>query len=122
MNFTYAIQKFLSSLADSRPAQQAPKHSNPWGAVLRYQGVSKGGNIFFESPSGTFDMWWEFEGGVALATVDIPTEAEWEARTKLPVSARQAVLQFIGNQIVADKISSKGSFAIGESLITFYAG
>jgi hypothetical protein len=122
MSIIHTVIKLVENLAASRPAPKTPKYDNPWGAVLRYQDLSKGGKIYFESPLSSFEMWWEFSGGDALATVTIPNEEQWEVRTKMPLSTRQEVLKFIGNQIVADKISAKGSFVVGDSFITFFAG
>ena len=65
-------------------------------------------------------MWWEMAGGQALVIVDIPTDAQWEARTKLPLERRIPTLTFIAEQIVEDQISGQGSFIIGENVITFY--
>ncbi len=88
---------------------------------LRDQDDGRGGTIWFESPDARFDMWWEFAGGNALVIVDIPTAEQWEARTKLPLEKRESILQFIGEQIVIDKISYNGSFIIGDNVITFYS-
>jgi hypothetical protein len=34
---------------------------------------------------------------------------------------REQVLHFVGEQVVADKISGAGSYIIGSNVITFYA-
>ncbi|MCC6842519.1 MAG: hypothetical protein WBP33_06710 [Saprospiraceae bacterium] len=87
---------------------------------LRYVEMGRGGTIYYESSHARFDMWWEFAGGKALVILDIPTPDQWTARTGLPLAQRKKVLNFIGEQIVLDKISSGGSFIIGENVITFY--
>lgn len=90
--------------------------------TLRYEDSGRGGTIWFESRETRFDMWWEFAGGDALVIVDIPTEEQWEARTKLPLEQRESTLTFIGEQIVQDKIFGEGSFIIGHNVLTLYAG
>lgn len=93
-----------------------------WPQKLRYSDYGRGGTIHYESPEGRFDMWWEFGGGIAVVIVDIPSAEHWEANTKLPLSNRKEVLQFIGEQVIADKMSSSNaSFVIGDNVITFYA-
>ncbi|HQX43291.1 MAG: hypothetical protein KA251_00445 [Saprospiraceae bacterium] len=87
---------------------------------LLYVDMGRGGTIYYESSDARFDMWWEFAGGKALVILDIPTPDQWTARTGLPLSQRKKVLNYIGEQIGLDKISSGGSFIIGENVITFY--
>lgn len=89
---------------------------------LRYSDSGRGGTIYFESATAKFDLWWEFAGGDALVIVDIPTVEQWETRTKLPLDQRNAVITFIGEQIVEDKISGRGSFIVGANVLTFFAG
>ena len=88
---------------------------------LRYVDMGRGGTIYFENQEITFDMWWEMAGGDALVILDIPTEEQWETRTKLPLERRTQTLTFIAEQIVDDQISGNGSFVIGQNVITFYA-
>lgn len=87
---------------------------------LRYVDMGRGGTIYYESSHASFDMWWEFAGGNALVILDIPSPDQWIERTGLPLVQRNKVLNYIGEQIVLDKISSGGSFIIGENVITFY--
>jgi hypothetical protein len=102
----------------STPPQRTLLAGNP---KLHYSGSGRGGTIRFESEETVFDMWWEFAGSGALVIVDIPSEAQWTARTKLPLERRDAILQFIGEQIVEDKVSSNGSFTISDNILTIFA-
>lgn len=119
-DFVENIRALLERLAQYAPPK--PKRllldGNP---RLRYEGQGRGGTIWFENYDTRFDMWWEFAGGDALVILAIPTAAKWEAETRLPLSERMDTLTFIGEQIVADKISGAGSFVIGENVMTFYA-
>ncbi len=89
---------------------------------LRYSDYGRGGTVYYESPEGKFDMWWEFGGGKAVVILDIPSEEHWEARTQIPLSKRMDVLRFLGEQIMKDKMSSSNaSFVVGDNVMTFYA-
>ena len=120
MSFIQQIQELLRRVSPYREA--AKKRSYPSeGQRLRYSDEGRGGTIWYEAGDKQFDMWWEFAGGDALVILDIPTAEQWEARTKIPLSSRDQVLHFIGEQVVEDKISGTGSYIIGTNIITFYA-
>jgi len=120
MKFVEDIRQLLKRVArySGDKSKRVRLEGNP---KLRYVDMGRGGTIYYESPDAQFNMWWEFGGGNALVIVDIPTEEQWEARTKLPLNQRQKVLTFIGEQIVLDKISYNGSFIIGDNVLTFYS-
>lgn len=121
LSFSQNIQKLLLNIQKFK-GQKPVRSAHAWGQRLRYADYGRGGTIYYESTEGDFDMWWEFGGGNAVVIVDIPSLEQWEARTKLPLSKRAEVLQFIGEQIIADKMSSSNaSFVIGDNVITFYA-
>lgn len=120
MSFIQQIQELIKRVSPYREA--AKKRSYPSeGQRLRYSDQGRGGTIWYEAADKQFDMWWEFAGGDALVILDIPTAEQWEARTKIPLSSRDQVLHFIGEQVVEDKISGTGSYIIGTNIITFYA-
>jgi hypothetical protein len=120
MKFVEGIRQLLKRVAlySGDKSKRVRLEGNP---KLRYVDMGRGGTIYYESPDARFDMWWEFGGGNALVIVDIPTEEQWEARTKLPLDQRTKVLTFIGEQIVLDKISYNGSLIIGDNVLTFYS-
>lgn len=117
-NIAELIARNLKYKAEKAPRLQLPGRK----PRLRYKDSGRGGTIWFENNDSSFDMWWEFAGGDALVIVDIPTEQQWVLRTKLPLEQRADILTFIGEQIVADKISGNGSFIIGDDVLTFYRG
>ncbi|GAB2596049.1 hypothetical protein [Spirosoma areae] len=67
-------------------------------------------------------MWYELAGGSALAIINIPTPEHWEALTKTPLSQRDAILQFIGEQVLRDQVSTDGYFLTDDNFITLYTG
>lgn len=89
-------------------------------ARLLYSTQGRGGTVFFESNETKFDMWWEFGGGDALAIVNIPSEQHWVAKTQLPLEKRAAILDFIGQQVIQDQASGKGTYEISENYLTIY--
>ena len=91
------------------------------GAKVRYGSSGRGGTLQYQSKEGAFEMWWEFAGGEALAIIDVPTPERWEAVTKIPKSRRDSILSFIGAQVVKDQTEGRGSFRIGDDVITIYA-
>lgn len=115
--FVEEIQQVLSRISKIGMQKRSHIAGNP---ALEYDNKGRGGTVFFVNDQTKFDMWWEFGGGDAVAIVSIPAEEKWEAYTHLPLSERKAILTFIGEQIVADQLSGKGSFVIGENFITFY--
>jgi hypothetical protein len=120
MDFVENIRQLLERLQqyESNQPKRLRLEGNP---KLRYSDYGRGGTIYYESPDAHFDMWWEFAGGDALVIVDIPTPENWEIRTKLPLEQREKVLTFIGEQVMEDKNGGRGSFIIGDNVLTFYA-
>jgi hypothetical protein len=120
MRFIKQIQELIKRVAPYREAAKKRNYPSE-GQRLRYSDEGRGGTIWYEAGDKQFDMWWEFAGGDALVILDIPTVEQWEERTGIPLLLREQVLHFVGEQVVADKISGAGSYIIGSNVITFYA-
>lgn len=117
LGVTHAFVEEVEAVMRRHWAASKPKLAQ---ASLSYTDMGRGGTIRFQQGNAHFDMWWEFAGGDALAIVDVPSHANWELATKLPLSKRDEILHFIGHQLLADKVSSGGSFTIGPNTITLY--
>jgi hypothetical protein len=89
-------------------------------ARVGYTNSGRAGKVHYISKETTFDLEFEFGGGSAVAIIDIPRTKQWEAVTKTPLSRRDAILKFIGQQVVKDQ-TQEGSFEIGDSAITIYS-
>jgi hypothetical protein len=89
-------------------------------ARVGYSDSGRSGKVHYISKEATFDLDYEFGGGAAVAVIDIPTPKQWEAATKTPLARREAILKFIGQQVVKDQTLEEGSFEIGESVLTIY--
>lgn len=96
------------------------KVSLPALGKLRYENKGSGGSIYFHNEQTSFSMWWEFAGEDAVAIVAIPTIQQWQQQTHLPISDRDNILNFIGEQVVKDQLAGKGSFLIGKNVITYF--
>jgi hypothetical protein len=89
-------------------------------ARIRYTSEGRSGSLYFESDETTFDLWWEFGGGDALAIINIPTERTWVALTKLPLDKRDAILDYIAAQVINDQASGRGRCEISDDFLTIY--
>lgn len=114
------VEKIREVLARAG-SKSGKKTSLPGNPRLRYANSGRGGTIYFENDETTFEMWWEFAGGDALAIINIPNENQWEGTTKIGLDSRNATLQFIGEQVIEDQNSGSGSFLIGDDFLTIYS-
>ncbi|WP_080056373.1 hypothetical protein [Spirosoma aerolatum] len=91
-------------------------------ARVHYSSDGRSGTVHYSSPQASFSMWYEFAGGDAIAIIDIPTPGTWVERTKLPLTDRETVLQFIGDQVVRDQVPGGGYFDCSDNTMTIYRG
>jgi hypothetical protein len=117
LSFVEEIQHVIHRKEKSDTGKSKYMENNP---ALEYVNQGRGGSVLFKNDMTRFSMWWEFGGGDAVAFVNIPTEDAWEDYTRLPLSERKSTLNFVGEQIIRDQLSGKGSFILGENMITFY--
>lgn len=96
------------------------KEPIPAMGTLSYENKGAGGSIYFKNEQTCFPMWWEFAGEDAVSIVAIPTIQQWQQQTHLPLAERDNILNFIGEQVVKDQLAGKGSFLIGENVITYF--
>ena len=88
-------------------------------AWLNYDESGRSGYVIFNYGKISHRFAYEFGGGTALAIIDIPTPGQWEADTGLPLAEREAVLEFIGTQVVADK-APEYAYRIDDQSIVIY--
>ncbi len=100
-----------------------PTHSDAKpGPQLRYSEDGRGGTIHYTSPETRFDMWYEFAMPPALVIIGIPESKYWEGQTKTPLAQREAILQFIGEQVIQDKLAGSGHFLLSDQILTVLVG
>ena len=89
---------------------------------LRYSQDGRGGTIYYSSPETSFELWYEFAMPPALVDIGIPEPRYWVGQTKTPLSQRAAILQFIGERVINDKLSGEGHFGYNDNIMTIYRG
>lgn len=89
---------------------------------LTYSEAGRSGTIHFISRETKFDMWYEFAMPPALVIIGIPEPKYWEAQTKTPLSRRTGLLEFIGKQVIQDKLSGTGYFLIDDNILSICPG
>ncbi len=110
-------EDFVDKFYKENRTQRAVPAGSP---KIRFQDYGRGGTVYYESEESNFQMWWEM-GFNALAIVDVPTPDNWVSRTGLPIERRAEILNFIGEEIVAQQTIRGGSFIVGENVLTIYS-
>ncbi len=90
--------------------------ANAW---LEYDDEGRCGYVILHHGKTVYRFYYEFGGGETLAIISIPTASQWEAHTGLPLEEREAILEFIGLRVVADKAPGRG-YRIDPDAIVIY--
>lgn len=90
---------------------------------MSYSDSGRSGTIYYTSHKISFDLWYELAMPPAIVIIGIPEPRYWEAQTKTPLSQRTAMLQFIGDRVINDKLSSESYLRIDyDNIMTIYKG
>ncbi|GLU55521.1 hypothetical protein [Dyadobacter frigoris] len=89
---------------------------------LRYSENGRSGTIYFQSAETSLEMWYELAMPPAIIIMGIPEPKYWEAHTKTPLSKREEILGFIGEQVIKDKLSGEGYFLIDDNILSICRG
>ena len=92
------------------------------GPQVTYSEGGRGGTIHYSSSETSFDMWYEFALSPAVVDIGIPESKYWEAQTKTPLSQRETILRYIGEQVTKDKLTGDGYALFNEMVMTIYSG
>lgn len=114
--FVENIRRIVNSVEQYRTDQRKALEGNP---KISLSGQGRSGVVHFQSRETEFEMWWEF-GYSAFMIVEVPAVDEWTQRTNLPVSRREEILNFIGEEIVLKEAAYDGYFIIGDNVLTIY--
>ena len=87
-----------------------PKPDAITAPQLRYTSEGRFGTIQYVSSETTFDVGWEFAGGNAVAILFVPSPQHWEAQTHTALTQRAGILQFIGEQVIKDRLGETVTF------------
>jgi hypothetical protein len=100
---------------------EARAAERPRGPRLRYEENGRSGKIHVAIGASRFSLYWEFGGADVLLTITVPTEREWQSRTRLPRDSRKQVLRFIAQQVIRDKTSTgRNRYEIGPSQVVIF--
>lgn len=92
------------------------------GASVSYMNEGRSGKVVFSKGMRGFDMYFEFGGGDTVATLDVPSAADWTKHTGFAIDMRQPILEYIGKCVVRDQTTqSKGRFEIHDQYISIHA-
>lgn len=86
---------------------------------LEYSGNFRAGTITYVEGDLRIDFYHEMGGGKVMFYIDIPTEQQWEARTKTPLSRRAEILDFLARRVQQEQAPGK-RYEIRENDILFY--
>lgn len=90
---------------------------------VSYTSDGRSGYVWYRSREADFSMYYEFSGSDCIASISIPGPEDWEKHTGLPLSQREEVLDFIGQQVVNDQTTDgKGSFKVEGGWLNVYGG
>lgn len=73
-------------------------------AWLSYESHGRTGAVILHLGKKTCKFWHDIGSGNALIVLDVPTEADWETQTGIPLAQRRAVLEFIGSQLAMSEV------------------
>ncbi|MCF0056052.1 hypothetical protein [Dyadobacter sp. CY356] len=95
---------------------------NNTDSSLRYSEDGRSGTIYFKNEETSFEMWYELAMPPAIIIMGIPEPKYWERHTKIPLSRREEILGFIGEQVIKDKLSGEGYFLIDDNILSICSG
>lgn len=81
-----------------------PGTSDMLSARVGYENHGRGGYMTLYWGAHHHRFWFEIAATPALLLIEVPTEAQWEAQTGIPLQQRSQVLQFLGERLVADEM------------------
>lgn len=88
------------------------------GARVRYFSDGRSGRVVFSMGLKSFEMYYEFGGGDTVAILDIPSLAEWRAKTGFADELRPQILGYIGATVARDQVSfGRGRYEIHDDHI-----
>lgn len=83
---------------------------------VAYDSRHRSGTVFFYRNDVVLQFPFEFAGKDTLAVIEIPTQANWEKETNLPITDRTPILEFIAKRVIRDQ-ARKCNFKITDSTI-----
>ena len=108
------LEQFISKLFGFSRDKTTP-------SKVSYSSDGRCGYVHYKGPEAAFALYYEFSGGKCVASINIPGPPNWEKETGLPLERREAVLHFIGQQVVKDQTTfGAGYFKIEGDWLNIY--
>lgn len=118
-DFVQKIREVMERASKYRTGK--PKRTPLEGSPQVFFNEDRDGSfISFHNMEGSFEFWWEYGSGNAVALIGVPRPEYWEAKTKIPLERREKVLTYIAEFAIDTKLEGNGSFLIGEDVLTIY--
>lgn len=73
---------------------------------LEYAGNVRAGTVTYVDDRGRVDFPHEMAGGGAHAVIDVPTSADWERVTGLPLAERDEIVRFVAETVQREQAPS----------------
>ena len=86
---------------------------------IEYKGNFRSGTIIYIDNEIRIEFYHEMGGGNCMLYIDIPSEEQWEAATKTPLSERQDIVEFVATRVKSEQ-ASNCNFIIEKASIGFY--
>lgn len=77
----------------------------------------RGGNVYYQHGNTSLRFAWEY--GATGFEIAVPPPDQWESQTGIPLENRQETLQFIANQIIAQKENANSQAKMNDSEYSF---
>jgi len=89
-------------------------------AKVYFDNQGRAGDVYFNWDGLIVKFPFEFAGGNALATIDIPTADNWLKETGIPVEQRMMVLEFVAKRIIRSQAPNH-KYEIRDDIIRIYS-
>ena len=86
---------------------------------IEFEGTYRSGYVTYIEGDIRIRFYHEMYGGKYHMGIDIPTENQWEAQTKTPLSKRQEIIEFLAKTVQKEQASS-WRYEIRDTDIAFY--
>ena len=86
---------------------------------IEYEGTLRSGSVIYLDVDTRIEFSNEMGGGNCLAFINIPSEMQWEAATKTPLSRRKDILEYVAAAVQSQQ-ASNCYYEIKEDSISFY--
>ena len=86
---------------------------------IEYEGNFRSGTIIYINNEVRIEFYHEMGGGNCMFYIDLPTEDQWEAATRTPISERKDIVEFVAARVKSEQ-ASNCNYIIEKTSIGFY--